>query len=245
MVPTAPGVGPAELGRERRPDNLAFLLQELFTVVERLRSNRQPVTDSASFRRQIHELLNMADGEARKRGYSGDEVNLAKFAVVAFLDESILNLRMPVFADWPGKPMQEELYGHHVAGEIFFQHTQKLVAMNDSQPLADLLEVFYTCLILGFAGRYSIGGRGELQAIMQQLSDKIHRIRRSTAEISPAWAPIATGAVRGVGADPVVKWLAITAGIFVFLTIALFIGYKVMLGSAVSNVQAAAGQGKG
>ena len=46
--------------------------------------------------------------------------------MVAFLDESILNLRNPVFADWPRKPLQEELFGHHMAGEIFFQNLQPL-----------------------------------------------------------------------------------------------------------------------
>ena len=36
----------------RRRENLAFVFQELLTVGERLRANRQQVSDAASFRAQ-------------------------------------------------------------------------------------------------------------------------------------------------------------------------------------------------
>ena len=49
-------------------------------------------------------------------GYSAEDVKLAGFALVAFLDESVLASGNPVFADWPAKPLQEELFGTHVAG---------------------------------------------------------------------------------------------------------------------------------
>src|SRR4028118_633683 len=105
---------------QRRAENLAFVLQEVLTVTERLRVGRQTVTDAATFRHQFREALKLADNEARKRGYPAEDTQLAIFAVVAYLDESILNLRSPIFADWPRRPLQEELFGHNVAGEIFF-----------------------------------------------------------------------------------------------------------------------------
>ena len=46
MNPSAPQAPPAAYGTERRAENLAFVFQEVFTVAERLRSNRQPVTDA-------------------------------------------------------------------------------------------------------------------------------------------------------------------------------------------------------
>ena len=122
---------------DRRSENLAFCFQEAITVGERLRSNRQAVADAESFRYQIRETLKSAAGEAQRRGYNGDDVQLAVFAVVAFLDESILNLRNPVFADWPRRPLQEEMFGHHVAGEIFFQNLQKIMSRDESQETAD------------------------------------------------------------------------------------------------------------
>ena len=173
----------------QRTDNLALAFQELITVGERLRCNRQTVADAASFRAQIWAAVKTASDQARNRGYSQEDIELATFAVIAFVDESILNLRHPIFADWPRQPLQEERYGHHVAGEIFFQNLQKLLLRTDSAQLADLLEVYYLCLMLGFAGRYSLGGRGELRAIMQQTAEKLQRIRQTSTILSPDCQP--------------------------------------------------------
>src|SRR4029078_2383351 len=104
----------------RRVENLAFVFQELLTVGERLRSNRQQVADAPSFRARMWGAVKKADEDARRRGYSADDIELATFAVIAFLDESILNLRLPVFADWPRQPLHEEAYGHHIASGVLF-----------------------------------------------------------------------------------------------------------------------------
>lgn len=225
----------------RRQENLAFVFQELLTAGERLRSNRQQVSDAASFRAQLWAGVKLADDEARRRGYSAEDIELAIFAVVAFLDESILNLRLPVFADWPRQPLQEERYGHHVAGEIFFQNLQKLLARTDSQELADLLEVYYLCLLLGFAGRYSLGGHGDLRAISMQAGEKIQRIRRMGAELAPGWRLPGNDPVRAAGGDPWVMRLAIGGGACVLLALILFAGFYFLLSSGVGSLQSIAG----
>ncbi len=104
------------------PDNLALYFQELFTGIVRLRSHRQDVSDAEQFRGQVLHAIRVAEQNAKARGYNDDDISLAIFAVVAFLDESILNLRKPVFNDWVRKPLQEELFGRHVAGELFFEN---------------------------------------------------------------------------------------------------------------------------
>jgi type VI secretion system protein ImpK len=224
---------------QRRAENLAFCFQELLTVGERLRANRQVVQDAESFRYQIREALKMADNEARKRGYTGDDIQLAIFASVAFLDESILNLRNPVFADWPRRPMQEELFGHHVAGEIFFQHLAKLLARDESQETADLLEVYYLCMLLGFAGRYSMGGRGELKAAMDSTGEKIRRIRQLPRDLAPMWS-LPGDAVSSASADPWVKRLIFAAAGCLLLALLLFGIYKWNLGSGVDEMKSVA-----
>ncbi len=236
MHPNAAQSAPAAFGSERRAENLSWVFQEIFTVIERLRSNRQPVTDANAFRHQVREAIKMADQEAKNRGYDGEEIKLAIFAVIAFLDESILNLRLPVFADWPRQPMQEEYFGHHVAGEIFFQHLQKLLTMNDSQSLADLLEVFQLCLLLGFMGRYSLGNRGDLQPILHATSEKIHRIRRTNIAISPFGMLPPPGASAPSGNDPWVKRFMIIAISCVVITLGLFGTYYYLLSNGISSL---------
>jgi type VI secretion system protein ImpK len=220
----------------RRTENLALLLQEVLTAIVRLRSNRQAVSDANSFRIHMREALKSADQEARKRGYNADAIQLAVFAVVAFLDESILNSRNPLFADWPRKPLQEELFGTHMAGEVFFQNLQKLLGQTDSQELADLLEVYYLCVLLGFAGRYSMGDKGNLRSILDAVGDKIRRVRGYSPDLSPAWM-LPKEAARRMGGDPWIRRLAIAAVSCVGLALLLFIIFKLSLGSGVTDLR--------
>jgi type VI secretion system protein ImpK len=231
--------GSAEGAAATRPENLALFFQEVLTAIVRLRVNRQPVSDAESFRHHIREALKTAAQQARDRGgYSMDDVRFATFAMVAFLDESILNSRNPLFADWPRKPLQEELFGTHVAGEVFFQNLQKVLGGNDSAALADVLEVQYLCMLLGYAGRFTGGSRGDRESPMSAAREKIRRIRGPMRELSPAWSlpPEAEPRTK----DPWLRRLAWMTAALVLLTLLLFGGYKLSLGSGVSRMHIAA-----
>ena len=225
----------------RRRENLALVFQEILVGSERLRSGRQTVADPSAFRQQVIDALKMADQQARNQGYNSEDIKLAIFAVVAFVDEAVLNTRLPVFADWPRRPLQEELFGHHIAGEVFFKNLQDLLGRSDSQDLADLLEVYLTCLLLGFAGRYSLGDRGELRAITGAAYEKIRRIRGDAGMLSPAWE-LPAEAPRRAGADPLAKKIGIAAAACFALALILFIAYKVVLGSGLSSLSELTGR---
>ena len=215
----------------RRPENLALIFQEVLTAIERLRGNRQGVNDAEAFRHHTREALKTAASAGLAAGYNADDVRLATFAAVAFLDESVLNSQNPIFADWLRKPLQEELFNVHIAGETFFQNLQQLLGRNDSADLADVLEVHHLCMLLGFCGRYSAGNRGELGQIINMTAEKIRRIRGPFGPLSPGWAPPPEKAK--VSADPWVRKLGIDASICAGLMILLFIVYKIVLNSGV------------
>jgi type VI secretion system protein ImpK len=213
----------------RRPENLALLYQEVLTAIERLRANRAGVNDAGAFRHHTREAIKSAASQALAAGYPADDVKLATFATVAFLDESVLNSQSPVFTDWARRPLQEEMFGTHMAGEVFFQNLQQLLGRPDSHDLADLLEVHYLCMLLGFGGRYSVGNRGELAQVMNLTADKIRRVRGRFAGLSPDWPiPADQAASR---ADPWVRKLGIVAIVCAALTILLFVTYKLVLSS--------------
>src|SRR5215475_3789717 len=170
---------------DQQPENLAFVFQEVLTAIVRLRTNRQSVSDAALFRSQIKEALNLANREASRLGYGSDTIRLAIFAVVAFLDESVLNQPASTFADWTSKPLQEELFGTTIAGEVFFENLKRLLAQSDSTQLADILEVHQLCLLLGYRGRYGSGARGEFRSFVEGVDDKIRRIRGYSRAFSP------------------------------------------------------------
>ena len=226
-----------------RTTNLALIFQEVLTATVRLRSNRQAVNDAESFRHHIREALRTAAQEARNSaGYSTDDIKTATFAVVGFLDESVLSAQSPLFANWPRRTLQEELFGTHMAGEIFFVNLHQLLGKADSADLADLLEVHYLCLLLGFRGRYSAGGTGELQATMQATSDKIRRIRGPLAGLSPSWQ-LTDEAVQAPK-DRLTRTFAIVAIASFLVALVLFVGYKLSLDSGATGIAASATQAR-
>jgi len=228
----AAGAPPPPLA-PKRGDNLPLVFQEVFTVVVRMRAQRQRVGDAESFRAQMRAALKSAEQEGLRRGYTLEDLRVATFAVVAFLDETILNSQNPVFADWPRMPMQEELFGVHIAGEIFFRNVERLLGRQDSEALADLLEVHQLCLLLGFRGRFSASGIGEIRAILGQIEEKIRRIRQVAPP--PVWQ-VAPQVVKPPSDRwiKILKWVAIGSGC---LAIVLFIIFKLVLGSAAGELQ--------
>jgi type VI secretion system protein ImpK len=212
---------------------LALTLQEVMTATVRLRAQRQVATDAASFREHIRHLLGIAEREALDSGYAGEDVRLALFAVVAFLDESVLNSANPMFADWPRRPMQDELFGGNVGGEAFFQQVRQLLVRQDSEQLADLLEIYQLCMLLGFHGRYSATESSDMQSLIAQVGSKIRRARglvgrEGTTDLSPSWRP-PKGVIPARATDPWVRRLTFTAAIAAVIAVALFVVYVVVL----------------
>src|SRR5205814_4905633 len=104
-------------------------------------------------------------------------------------------------------------------GETFFQYSQQLMGRPDSPEAADLLEVYYLCLLLGYCGRYSVGGQGELQSVKDAMAAKIRRIRGVFRGLAPAWA-LPQDAVAPAGGDPWVKkltWAAVACAVLMIL----------------------------
>jgi len=222
---------------DRRGWNLALCFQEVFTAIVRLRYRHHDVTNAESFRSHMRQALQAAEQDAIARRYKPDDVRRVLFVVVGFLDESVLSCRNPVFADWPRLPLQAELFGHQLAGEIVFQELQKLLSHSDSPEVADVLEVFHLCLLLGFQGRYAAGGRGDLHSIMIGIREKMRRIRGAATAISPRGA-IPPDAVRLAHGDPWVRRLVRTTGVVILITFTSFIVLKLLLVSGMSQFSA-------
>ena len=217
-----------------RVNSLSFAFQEVLTAILRVRFQRQQVQDSESFRAQIRRSLQAAMQEAKSLGYSSETVQMGVFAAVAYLDESVLNLQSPVFADWARRPLQEELFGGHLAGETFFRNLRALLGQQDSAEVADALELHCLCLQMGYRGRYALGDAGELHQLLRQAREKIQRIR-GQAHLLPAMPAPEVRPTRAK--DAWSRSLLITACVLAGLTVLAFGGFEIALGSGVSQVQ--------
>lgn len=221
-----------------RRGRLAIVLQEALTTVARLRANKQVATDAESFRARIKQVLATAEQEGRAVGYTPEDTRFALFAVIAFLDETVLNSGQPMFAAWSSRTLQEEVFGVHMAGELFFQYLQQLMQRQDSADLADMLEVYQLCMLMGFKGRYSATHGSDLQVLTRQIAEKIDRIRGKLGELSPSWRP--STADIGRRRDKWVPRLAILAGTTAVIAVGLFAYFTVSLRSGTSQLRAEA-----
>lgn len=224
---------------ERR-SNLALSFQEIFTAIVRLRFNRQAVSSADSFREHMRQALRTASQEAVQKGYTVDDVKIAAFSVVAFLDESVLASKNQVFSTWSRMPLQHELFGQDLGGEAFFHYAQQLLTRRDSAETADMLEVFYLSILLGYRGRYGMGATGELRATMDSIRDKIQRVRGGNSPISPQWA-LPAEAAPAPRSDVWVRRLTIAAAVTAAVTISAYAAFAFGLISGASALRVLAG----
>ncbi|MDQ6663197.1 MAG: DotU family type IV/VI secretion system protein, partial [Acidobacteriota bacterium] len=94
------------------------------------------------------------------------------------------------------------------------------------------------------AGRYSVSGKGELNAVRDSMMAKIRRIRGSSPELSASWRPEAN-ASGGAHADPWVRRLLIVASCCFAAVLVLYFGFNLALNAGASEVHAIAGSRAG
>lgn len=219
-----------------RTNSLALAFQDVITVVLRMRYGTQRVPDARAFRANIRNMIGAGVTNVRSLGYSDSASRMALYAIIAFLDESVLNSQDPAFADWARQPLQEEMFGGHVAGEAFFNNVNGLLNAPESGEVADALELHAVLLLLGYRGRYALGNAGDMQGVLNRIRDKITRIR------GPLMLARLTEAPAVKMASQRDKWLTslwITAGALLALLIVLFVVYTLTLGSGISNIHTA------
>jgi type IV/VI secretion system ImpK/VasF family protein len=131
-----------------RREKLALLYQGIFTAIVRVQSGRQPLIDANAFQRRMEGLFSEIEREAIKVGYRDKEIDDARYALVAFLDETIQRSDDPNRGAW--SPLQSKLYAQAVAGEGVFDRLKTIRTRRDSPDLSDVLEIYYLCFLLGY-----------------------------------------------------------------------------------------------
>jgi type VI secretion system protein ImpK len=222
-----------------KTSNLAMAFQEVFTVILRTRFFVQRVENADSFRATLRKMISAAVKDASAMGYSDEASKMAIYAMIGFLDESVLNSKDPTFADWARRPLQEEMFGGHVAGELFFRNVTELLNRPESAEVADVLELHALCLLLGYRGRFAYGDASEIHSILHRIREKIARIRGAYALFRPAETPAAPPAAKR---DPWVRRLALTAILLAVFTLLAYIGYVLILGQSMPTSARNSGQ---
>jgi type VI secretion system protein ImpK len=208
--------------------NLALLYEGLLTGIVRLQASRQHISDGESFRKRTKATLNEIEHVAVPAGYDGQDIKDTHFAVVALLDSVVLHSNDAVRAEWERKSFEEELFGQAHAGQTFFEKLEHFLSRRDSEQLANILEVYLLCLLLGFEGRYAGGLRGELESIIERTKRRIDNIRKRSRQISPA-AMLPANYTSQVSPDRRAGRFGLAALAAVIFTIVCFLAFKIDL----------------
>jgi type VI secretion system protein ImpK len=156
----------------------------IFDLILRLKAGI--VAPSNDLRPKIVGMLQDFEKRAERYRFNHKIVQVSKFALASFVDETVLTNNFPLKNEWEKNPLQLEYFGEQLAGNKFFD---KLDAMlKQIEVTQDAVEVYYFCMLLGFKGRYAVYEQDKLLATMQRTANalvKVGKIR--SVELSPHW----------------------------------------------------------
>jgi len=140
--------------------------------------------DPVGLRARLRKELDAFEHAAQAAGIAEDRRFVARYALCAALDDAAA--ATPWGRDWTAKGLVSELHGDATGADKFFALLDPMLAQPGAY--ADLLELFYICLALGYEGRYrGEGGRLALGQIRTRLLAIIAARRSQDGELSARW----------------------------------------------------------
>ena len=169
--------------RQGSTDLVAFA-GPTFDLILRLKAGI--VQPSNTLRPQIAGLLKEFEERAIRYRHRESIIQVAKFGLASFVDETVLTNNFPLKEEWEKYPIQLEYFGEQLAGNKFYEKLDAMLRQIDVT--ADAVEVYYVCMLLGFKGRYAVYEQEKLLKIMQKTADALVKVGKiSKVELSPHW----------------------------------------------------------
>lgn len=231
----AAGIAPTSatpLRRSRSDNDLISLAAPTLDVVLQLRAGQ--VKPSNDLRRTIADLLKEMEERGATLRYSDAQVQAVKFALAAFVDETVLTADFPLRDEWEKYPLQLEYFGEHLAGVKYFERLDELLKAPEVN--ADVIEVYYLCLLLGYKGKYKIYMEEQLKGVIERVAETLRRAGRlQTGDLSPHWR--VTDQPEPPQEEGLPLWFKIGGGAAVFLLIVFYTVIYLMLDHIVKAAQ--------
>lgn len=172
------------MSERANPNDLIAFAGPVFDLILRLKAGI--VAPSNDLRPKIASMLDDFERRAERYRFSSKIIQVAKFALASFVDETVLSNNFNLKEEWEKYPLQLEYFGEQLAGDKFFEKLAAMIKQVDVT--ADAVEIYYVCMLLGFKGRYAVYEKDKLLTIMQQTANalvKAGKIR--PVELSPHW----------------------------------------------------------
>jgi type IV/VI secretion system ImpK/VasF family protein len=123
--------------------------------------------DPAALRAQLVRQLSALEKHPVAQALDSQEVDDARFALVAWADEKLLRASWSGQTEWAQELLQVSLYRTNRAGDEFYQ---RLTRLRPDQHAARL--VFFLCFVFGFEGQL-VGEESQRRVVIQQNYDML------------------------------------------------------------------------
>ena len=144
------------------------------------------VAPSYDLRPQVAGMLDDFEKRAERYRFSSKIIQVSKFALASFVDETVLINNFPMRHEWERNPLQLEHFGEQLAGNKFFEKLDSM--LKQIEVTQDAVEIYYVCMLLGFKGRYAVYEQEKLLAIMQETANALVKVGKiKPVELSPNW----------------------------------------------------------
>ena len=137
------------------------------------------ITPSNEMRHQIDGLFKRFEERGIQTGYKERQLQDAKFALAAFVDETVLAGGFPLREAWERYPLQLEYFKEALAGNKYFERLEGLIKLDE----VDVVEVYYLCLLLGFKGKYSVFLEDQLPNVINTTAEYLRSVGRFRASL--------------------------------------------------------------
>lgn len=167
-----------------KPQTLFDLMYDGFYALYQLNRGAIP-DDGTQFRNSIMSFLNQFEHDAKTLSLHEDDIEDAKYAFCAALDEFVLCSNSTIRSEWERRPLQLTLFGEQLAGEHFFDKLEHLRARGQTRFQA--LEIYHMCLLLGFQGKYRLDFTEKLHYLTARVGDEVAAHKGGHTSFSPHW----------------------------------------------------------
>ncbi len=194
------------------------IFMHVLRLLDRIEKSESP--DAEEERLRIRSLIDQAEALLGP----GSEWELAKYALVSWIDEMLVDAPWDSREWWKNNVLEQQLFSSRKRHQQFF-----IAAQQASELIGkDALEVFYVCVILGFRGLYHDPSSGPALAQSLDLPPELSAWASQTGlsiRLGQDRPPLAAPGPEVTGAPPL---LPVSAVVWPWLT-SLLLGFAAAL----------------
>jgi type VI secretion system protein ImpK len=132
------------------------VFQQVIDLQEKLRRGENPALEPR--RQQIRAALEEAQLKAAATTQLAHDFELAKYALVYWIDEVLINSSWSHALEWRQQILEWDIFQERLRADRFYEQAQVAERLAGTDPL----ETFFLCVALGFRGR-NVDNHAELQ----------------------------------------------------------------------------------